>query len=227
MNPYDFMIVDAEILDGNIIRVDSKNVSELSLTPDKQLVDYAKPVRVVWNGKASLVNMHPSMKIVLNDNGYSPLAGYKTPHLAGPIADFQNTPFLLVVGTISKDSMMSNVIRQKARTMVNNWWQFQKYEPRVKNDVDVTEADMKMYSLFLLGGPEDNKVSKLIFEKIPIQINSGVITMDGKSFKANDAVLSTIYPNPFNKERYLRHRRGNIRRRPFLFRSKPRKSLSI
>ena len=202
-NPYEFIVVDAEALEGNIIRIDSKNVSEVSLTPDKRLVDFTKPVRVVWNGKATVVNMLPSKKITLRNNGYAPLAGCKNPCLAGPIADFQNTPFLLVVGTVSRDTLMNKVIRQKAETMVNNWKGYQKYEPRVKNDIDVTEAEMKTYSLFLLGGPEENKVSKMVFDKIPFRITSGEIIVDGKSFKANDAVISSIYPNPYNHERYV------------------------
>jgi hypothetical protein len=202
-SPYEFMVVDAEALEGNIIRVDSKNVYELSLTPDKTQIDYDKPIKIFWNGKSTAVNNLKSDRIDLKDEEYRPLSIKKTPHIAGPISDFQNTPFLVVLGTISNDSVMNKVIRQKAETIVNGWRGFQKYEPRVKNDVDVTEADMKKYSLFLLGGPEDNKVSKLVFEKIPFQIKSKEIIVDGKSFNASNAVLDAIYPNPYNNERYL------------------------
>jgi hypothetical protein len=203
VSPFEFMVVDAEILQGNIIRVDSKNVSALLLTPDKLLVDYTKPVRVIWNGKASLVTMLPSKKIGLKEDGYTPLAVCKTPHLAGPIADFQNTPFMIVLGTISNDALTKKVIEQKAGILIGDWKNAQKYEPRVKNDVDVTEADMKQYSLFLLGGPEDNKISKLVSEKIPIQVKADEIVIDGKSFKAKDAVLNALYPSPYNNERYI------------------------
>jgi hypothetical protein len=62
---------------------------------------------------------------------------------------------------------------------------------------------MKQYSLYLLGGPEDNAVSKIIFEKIPFQIKSDEIIIDGKSFKVKDAILNAVYPNPYNHERYV------------------------
>jgi len=99
--------------------------------------------------------------------------------------------------------MMKKLIAQKAEAIVSNWKNSQKYEPRVKKDVDVTEAEMKNYSLYLIGGPEDNKVSKQLFGKTPFQIKPDEIIIDGKSFKTKDAVLNAIYPNPFNNERYI------------------------
>jgi pimeloyl-ACP methyl ester carboxylesterase len=203
INPCEFMVVDAEVLEGNIIRVDSKNVSALTLTPDKPLLDYSKPVRVVWNGKADIVNMLPLNKIILKSDASAPRELCKTPQLAGPVADFQNTPFLIVLGTTSSDALTKKVIEQKAAIICGDWKAAQKYEPRVKKDVDVTEADMKQYSLFLLGGPKDNKISKLVSENIPIEIHDDEIIMDGKSFKGKDAVINVLHPNPYNNKRYI------------------------
>jgi pimeloyl-ACP methyl ester carboxylesterase len=202
-SPFEFAVVDAEALDGNIIRVDSKNVDELVLTPSKSLVDFGKPVRVVWNGKIVSVNGAQAKKIVLREDDYKPLSLCKTPHLAGPISDFQDTPFMIVIGTVSNDTLMKKIIKQKADVITNDWKAAQKYEPRVKNDVDVTEDDMKSYSLFLLGGPEENAVSKRVFKSIPLQTKPGEILIDGRSFNAKDAVLNAIYPSPFNHERYV------------------------
>ncbi len=202
-SPFEFAVVDAEILEGNIVRVDSKNVCELSLTPGKQLINYSKPIRVVWNGKTIPVSNLHAKRIVLREEDYKPLSLCKIPQVAGPISDFQNTPFVIVIGTTSNDSLMRKLIEQKAGIMVSDWKAAQKYEPRVKNDVDVNEADMKQYSLLLLEGPDDNKISQLIFGRIPFRIKSDEIIMDGKSFKVKDAVLNAIYPNPYNSERYI------------------------
>jgi hypothetical protein len=202
-SPFEFAVVDAEALDGNIIRVDSKNVDELVLTPSKSLVDFSKPVRVAWNGKIIPVNGAQAQKIVLREDDYKPLSLCKNPDLAGPISDFQNTPFMIVIGTISNDSLMKKIIKQKADVITGDWKTAQKYEPRVKNDVDVTDADMKSFSLFLLGGPEENAVSKRVFDRIPVQMKPGEILIDGRSFNAKDAVLNAIYLNPFNQERYV------------------------
>ncbi len=201
-NPAEFMIVDAEALEGNLIRVDSKNVRAISISPSRSLVDYSKPVKVVWNGKTFVQN-NLQTAIVLKDDDYHPAQVSKTPKIAGPIADFQNTPFLIVVGTSSNDSLMNKVVQQQLATIVGDWKGAQKFEPRVKKDVDVSEADLKTYSLFLLGGPSENTVSKSLFEKIPFAVTSDEITINGTSFKARDAVLHAVYPNPYNKDRYV------------------------
>jgi len=202
-DPGEFMLVDAEVLQGNVIRIDSKNVSELSLTPDRKLVDYGKPIQVVWNEKLLTVNDLKSDKIVLREEDSKPLSLRKTPRISGPISEFQNTPFLIVIGTISSDSTMNRVIQQKASAIINNWKKWQKYEPRSMKDVEVTEADLNKYSLYLLGGPAENKVSKQIFETVPFHVTDSTITVDGRTFKAKDAVLDAIYPNPYNSERYV------------------------
>lgn len=202
-SPFDFMVVDAEVLEGNIVRVDSRNASEIELTPGKELFGAGKPIKVVWNGKGMDVNFSESVKIVLKENNVRDASVRKSPQIAGPISDFQNTPFLIVKGTTSTDPLMKKAIELKGQMIIGNWKSFQKYEPRAMNDVDVTEADMKQYSLYLLGGPGENSVSKRIFEKTPFRIAHGEITLGGRSFKADDAYLHAIYPNPYNYRRYI------------------------
>jgi pimeloyl-ACP methyl ester carboxylesterase len=202
-DPREFMIVDAEVLQGNIIRVDSKNVCELSLTPSGRLIDYSKPIRIIWNGERLAPRKLSTEKIVLRAENYKPQPLRKTAQISGPISDVQNTPFLVVIGTTSSDSIMRQAIERKAATILGSWKAAQKYEPRSKKDVDVTEADMTKYSLMLLGGPRENTVTKRIFERIPFKVEDSTIVIAGKTFKAKDAVLHAVYPNPYNKERYV------------------------
>jgi hypothetical protein len=149
------------------------------------------------------VENNPQKPIVLKESDFNPASAGKTPKIAGPIADFQNTPFLVVVGTSSKDSLMNKVIQQQLATMVGDWKGAQQFEPRVKKDVEVSEAEMTTYSMFLLGGPSENTVSKQVFAKIPFSITNDAITIDGTTFKVKDAILRAVYPNPFNTERYV------------------------
>lgn len=204
IDPREFMVVNAEVLQGNIIQVESKNVGEVSLTPDSRLIDYTKPIRLVWNGNISTASSLREKKMVLREPNFNSSPSGKTPRISGPIADFQNTPFLIIKGTISNDPLMNQAIEQKAVTIVNNWKEAQKHEPRLMRDVDVTDSDAAKYSLMLLGGPKENKVAGRVFEKIPFSVGDSVITVEGKTFKAKDAVLHAIYPNPYNSERYVR-----------------------
>jgi hypothetical protein len=187
-----------------MIRLDSKNAVEIILTPHDGLVDYSKPLKVVWNSRMVSFDRITDKRILLRSADYQPLDVHKTPRLAGPINDFVYTPFAIVIGTTSEDSLMQKLINQKADSLIAGWKNWQKYEPRVFKDIAMSKADIQKYSLHLLGGPRENKVSQMIFEKIPYKINAEQIFIEGKTFAAKDAVLDMIYPNPFNQHRYIR-----------------------
>jgi len=202
-NPNIFVTAEAEVLVNNTISLSTENVLEIELSPSTKLIDPKKPVKVIWNVNDIRDTKIINGKITLRDKGYKLGSLYKTPKIAGKISDLTTTPFVVVIGTISKDSLMTKAINSKAQQFIDYWKNWQKYEPRVMKDVDVTEADMKNYSLYLLGGPSENKVSKQIFEKVPFHVTDSTITIDGRLFKAKDAVLNAIYPNPYNTERYV------------------------
>ncbi len=200
---YKFVTAEAEVLINNTIKLSTENVLEIELTPSVKLIDPKKPVKVIWNVNDIRDTKVINGKITLLDKSYKPALLHKTPKIAGKISDFATTPFVVVIGTLSKDSLMTKAINSRAQQFINYWKNWQKYEPRVMKDVEVTEAEMKNYSLYLLGGPSENKVSKQIFEKVPFQITDNTITIDGRLFKTKDAVLNAIYPNPYNTERYV------------------------
>ena len=56
-SPLAFMVVDAEVVDRNVIRLDTENVLDVELSPSAALVDPSKPVRVVWNGVARVMRL--------------------------------------------------------------------------------------------------------------------------------------------------------------------------
>ena len=188
------MVVDAEALQGNIIRVDTKNVCELSLKPADRLVDYSKPIRLVWNGNLTTVSNLREKKIVLREENFNPSSSRKTPAISGPIADFQNTPFVIVKGTTSSDPMMKLAIEQKAVMIVSNWKANQKYEPRLMRDIDVTDADLTKYSLMLLGGPKENKIARQIFERIPLKVEDSVVTIGGNHLRQKTPFFTQSIP---------------------------------
>jgi hypothetical protein len=201
--PNTFITAEAEVLINNTISLSTENALQIELTPSSKLIDPNKPVKVIWNVNDIRDTKVINGKITLQDKSYKPALLHKTPELAGKISDFATTPFVVVIGTLSKDSLMTKAINTKAQQFISYWKNWQKFEPRVMKDVDVTEADMKKYSLYLFGGPSENKVSKQIFEKVPFQITDNTITIDGRLFKAKDAVLNAIYPHPYNTERYV------------------------
>jgi len=201
-SPLAFMVVDAEVVDRNVIRLDTDNVEDIALTPPAALVDPQRPVTVVWNGTPRELRIEDGT-LHLTAAGYAPDALRKSARLPGSIADFTATPFAIVVGTSSRDAEMVALCRQKAQAFVDAWHDWQKQAPRVFRDTEIGDAEMASYSLLLVGGPDANRVTAKLAARLPLQIVKDRVTIDGRAFAATDAAVQLLYPNPGNPERYV------------------------
>jgi pimeloyl-ACP methyl ester carboxylesterase len=202
-DPYAFIQAEAEVLVNNTIRLSTENVLGIELTPSKKLIDPRKPVTVVWNENDQRTVDVKNGKIQLVGKEYRPSALNKTPGMEGPISEVTTTPFAVVIGTISHDSTMVKICGLKAREFVNDWKVWQKYEPRVFKDTEITDAEVKKYSLILFGGADANKVTNALSEKIPLRISSQDIEIGGRKFPATDACVQMVYPHPLNPDRFV------------------------
>jgi hypothetical protein len=189
-------------VDRNVVRLDTENVLDVELSLSAVLVDPAKPITVVWNGVAQEMRAQDG-KLELTDASYQPVAFQKSARLPGSTVDFTVTPFAVVIGTASKDKEMVALCEQKAKVFIDSWRDWQRHPPRVFKDSEISDADMARYSLLLIGGPEANRVSAKFSANLPLQISKDRITIDGKAFPVEDAVVQMIYPNPLNVERYV------------------------
>jgi dienelactone hydrolase len=200
--PLEFMVVDAEVVDRNVIRLDTQNVIDIVLTPSARLIDTARPVRVVWNGVPHEMPVREGA-LRLTQKGYKPAALHKSPALPGSTSDFFNTPFAVVVGTTSKDPAMRALCEAKAQGFIAAWLDWQKFEPRVFKDTEMSDADIARYSLLLIGGVDANAVTAKLAGKLPVRLSADRVMIDGRAFAAKDAALQMIYPHPRNALRYL------------------------
>lgn len=201
-SPLAFMVVDAEVVDHNVIRLDTENVLDIELVPSAVLVDPTKPVKVVWNGAAKEMRIQDG-KMRLTAGGYEPATVHKDGRLPGSIGDFTVTPFAIVIGTSSKDPEMAAMCAQKAKAFIEGWRDWQKQSPRVFKDTEIKDAEMAQYSLLLVGGSDANAVTAKLAGKLPLRISADQITIDGKGFSVMDAAVQMIYPSPLNPERYV------------------------
>jgi len=201
VSPLNFMVVDAEVIEPNTIRLDTENVAEVTLSPSKALIDPAKPLRIIWNGALQTATLKEGKATVAEAAHSNPQL--KRSILPGSMSDFTTTPFAIVVGTVSKDPEMVQMCRDKADVVIKNWREWQKQEPRVFKDTELNDQDAARYSLQLIGGPEANAISAKLASRLPLEIAADEITIDGKSFKVTNAAVQMIYPNPLNPERYV------------------------
>jgi predicted esterase len=201
-NPMAFADVDAEVVERNVIRLDTRNVLDVALHPDAPLIDPAQPVRVIWNGVTHDFAAARA-ELRLTDPGYRPGSLVKTAALPGALSDFTTTPFAVVIGTSSKDPQMVATLRAKADAFVGEWRNWQKFAPRVFTDAEITARDIESHSLLLFGDAEANRVTASFGGKLPLRVTKDTVSIGGRRFNAPAAMVQMLYPNPRNPSRYV------------------------
>ena len=197
--PDAFMAVDAEVVGGNTVRLDTQNVRTVTLTPGPGLIDRAQPVKVVWNGVATALTA-ANGRIELGAPA-GPQA--KNDRIAGPIGNILNTPFVIVTGTASSDPEMNALLQQKAQALFDFWQDWQKQPPRMVKDSELTDAEAARYSLVLIGGADANLVSRRLADRLPVKVATDRVEIAGHVYPATDARVQLVRPNPLNPERYV------------------------
>jgi hypothetical protein len=202
-NPFVCAYVDATIADPCTIVVQSENALQIRLTPSVNLIPAdRKDVKVIWNGE--LIEkplLAKSGSIVLRAPGFVPNATQKRP--IGP------TPFAIVVGTAATDERMKKFIDLAAQQARASWMTWQHTEPRSFKDTEIADAQMAQYSLYLIGGPDENLVTRKLTKGIPLQMTPESITIAGREFKATDAAVVMKYRHPLNPNRTVQIVAGN------------------
>jgi hypothetical protein len=98
---------------------------------------------------------------------------------------------------------MAKLWREKAQVFIAQWRNWQKFEPRVFDDTQLTDADLAKYSLVLFGGADANRVTARLANRLPLKLSKDAITIDGHRFAAPDALVQMLHPNPRNAQRYV------------------------
>ncbi len=129
---------------------------------------------------------------------------HKTHALQGPIDDAFLDPFLLVrpTGTAWNDDVNQQALRSMAR-FDRMWGKFFRGHPFVKDDQDVTEADMAKYHIVLFGDPGSNMLIAKLNGKLPVKWTKETVTLAGREFPAKENFPALIYPNPLNPAKYV------------------------
>ncbi|HEY7120528.1 MAG TPA: prolyl oligopeptidase family serine peptidase [Tepidisphaeraceae bacterium] len=128
----------------------------------------------------------------------------KRPGLQGPIDDAFMEPFLIVKPTgKALNDKVGKWAAAEADHAILHWHKQFRGEARVKNDTDLTDADVRDYNLILFGDPSSNATLAKIADKLPIRWTGQSITVGEKTFDAAHHVPALIYPNPLNPQRYV------------------------
>ena len=202
---YERAEVDAQRSDGrNSFDIKTKNLTRLVLRE----TEHAKQIKI--DGQDLKVKSGPEIALQktgsawkVDKNGKQP-GLHKTHALQGPIDDAFLDPFLLVrpTGTPWNEAVNQQALRSLAR-FDRLWAKFFRGHPYVKDDKDVTEADLAKYHVVLFGDPGSNKWIARINAKLPVKWTRDTVTLGTQSFPAGENFPALIYPNPLNPARYV------------------------
>ncbi len=207
--------VDAEIVGDSAVKVTTSNVTALTLTMppglcpldstrrpavelDGQKVD-AAPVQSDRSWEAHFVKPEGGWKA----SAERALTG-KRHGLQGPIDDAFMDSFVMVRPT--GKPLNEKVGRWASGEMAHalKHWRLQfRGEAPVKDDADVTDADIAGRNLVLWGDPSSNKILARIAGKLPVAWDADGVRLNGKTYAAGHHVPVLIYPNPLNPKRYV------------------------
>jgi hypothetical protein len=83
------------------------------------------------------------------------------------------------------------------------WARFFRGHPYVKDDKDVTDADLAKYHIVLFGDPGSNRWIAKLNGKLPVKWTRDTVAIGTQSFPAIESFPAMIYPNPLNPAKYV------------------------
>jgi hypothetical protein len=130
-------------------------------------------------------------------------AQVKAHGLQGPIDDAFTRPFLCVRGTGKAwNPKVQAWADASLRRFADEWRQFFRGECPVKDDKDVTEADLKGKSLILFGDPGSNSWIARVNPALPLRWSQKELQVGDQAFDASLYAPALIQPNPLSPKQY-------------------------
>jgi hypothetical protein len=124
--------------------------------------------------------------------------------LQGPIDDAFMDSFLMVRPTgRALNDKVGQWAAAEMKHAVDHWRRQFRGEARVKDDRDVTDADIASHNLVLWGDPSSNALLARVVGKLPIKWDQVGVRLGDKTYEAGHHVPVLIHPNPLNPERYV------------------------
>jgi pimeloyl-ACP methyl ester carboxylesterase len=208
--------VNAEIAPQNTLQIETDNVTALSIVMPSGLCPFepAQRVRVVIDGKELSGPKVPSDKsweanfykvgrrwVVGTQPGDGPV---KSNGLQGPIDDAFMNSFMVVrpTGTPANEKFNAWMNAELAH-FTNEWRRHFRGDARVKNDTEITDAEIANHNLIVWGDAASNRLLAQIAGKLPIMWDGQQVKIGNKTYEGTQHVPVLIYPNPLNPNRYV------------------------
>jgi dienelactone hydrolase len=201
--------VEAEITQENDVQVQTENVSALTLAIFPPYFQQKKRLNVSVDGKAldvataDIGHLH-----CIKDGGDWKLGEMRGLHkkhgLQGPMDDAFLDSFIMVQPTGTPLSTASGKWVKEELARATSAWRGQfRGCPRVKNDLEITEEEMRASHVVLWGDAQSNRLLGRMAGKLPVEWSGSEFRLRGKTYSAATHAPVLIFPNPLNPEKYV------------------------
>ncbi len=124
--------------------------------------------------------------------------------LQGPIDDAFMDSFMIVMPTgPALNDHVGKWVSAEMKHAVGHWRRQFRGNARVKDDKDITQADIDSHHLILWGDPASNAILSKVIGKLPLKWNQERVQIGEQSDDASHHVPVLVYPNPLNSNRYV------------------------
>ena len=195
--------------DGSIEIAAPTNITQFAIHPP-MLKNAGAGLRIA--GKEVALPQHNSALVFAQRNGEWQCLGArsdvvatgKRPGLQGPIDDAFCTPFLCVRGTGKPwNSEVNAWALASLRRFEYEWARYMRGDLPVRNDTDVTEADVRDKHLILFGDPGSNSWIARASPDLPVNWTPDDVSIHQDVYPAKDHSPVFICASPLAANRYL------------------------
>jgi Prolyl oligopeptidase family len=209
--------VDAEIPSDSAVTIATTNLTAFTLTmgPGACPLDVAHPPVVAIDGQkltAPVPGSDRSWTAHFRKSGAqwsvvetSEAPGiHKVHNLQGPIDDAFLDSFVFVspTGTPLSPKVAQWAASEEKRAIAE-WHRQFRGDAQVRDDRDITDADIANSNLVLWGDPGSNRILARIAGRLPVQWTADGVVLAGKTYAAATHAPILIFPNPLNPKKYI------------------------
>ena len=209
--------VNAAIADATTVKIDTANVSALTLSFAAGLcpLEIGQNPKIILDGETlttGKVGADRSWAAHFQKIGKTwketanPVGGAlrKQHGLQGPIDDAFMESFIMVrpTGKALNEKTGQWVDREMTRA-IEQWRAQFRGDAQVKNDTEVSDADLANNNVILWGDPSSNRLLARLISKLPLKWDARNLQIGGEIYSSSDHAPVVIYPNPLNPKRYV------------------------
>src|SRR5687768_130690 len=128
----------------------------------------------------------------------------ETAWIAGPVDDAFMDSFVIVRPTREPQSAGTGAwVKAEMDRAIREWRRQFRGDAQVRNDSEITDADIASSNLVLWGDPSSNRILARIADRLPIKWTAQSLELGAQKFDAATHAPILIYPNPLNPTKYV------------------------